>query len=326
LRLLGHMLGQLLRMHNLTLPFALLVIGFVTRNTRWLKRKIASSAARDWPTVSATIEVVSAVEQIRESRYGDTETTGYVATLSYFYRNPELQMGEYSRNFPLRTSAQRWAEQFKGRQVLVRVNPKDPADSVLLDADLEGLSPAAARSLEETVRLEGLPRLKPGYLLLAGVSEIVAFAGLALSVVGLAVSIRTGSVHWPIWVYWMGGAMIVFNGLSGWIVSYKADDSSSFQSFRKAYKLWCPAWMRWSVTVSGSLLSALWFVTAIAPDLPASVQHLMAWIAPRVLWLVACWLFLCSAAMETAVLRAQELAGPSIGGYPLTGEKGPTFD
>jgi len=309
-------------MHNLTLPFVFLVIGFLTRNVRWLKRKLTSSAARDWPTVSAVIEVVSVVEQLHEGAYDDIQTTGFVATLSYFHRNPELQMGEYMRYFPLKAAAQRWAEQFKGRQVVIRVNPKDGADSALLDADLENLTPAAAPSLDEAVRLEGLPRLKPGYLVLAGVSEIVAFTGMVLSFVGLTISIRTGSVPWPAWAFWMGGAMIVFNGVSGWIVTYRADNSSSFQSFRRAYTVWSPPWMRWSVTVSGSLISALWFVMAIAPDLPATVQQLVARIAPHALWLVACWLFLCSAAMETAVLRSQEVIGASRSDYPFARAKG----
>jgi len=321
MRQFEHLLGHLLRMHNLTLPFVLLVIGFITQNVRWLKRRITSGAARNWPTASAVIEVVSAVEQIREGAYDDTQTTGYVATLNYFYRNPELQMGEYTRGFPLKGSAQRWAEQFKGRQVVVRVNPKDSSDSVLLDADIEGLSPAAAPSLEEAVRLENLPRLRPGYLLLAGVSEMVAFAGLALSVVGLTISIRSGSVHWPTWVYWMGGAMFAFNCISGWIVAYRTDDSRTYKTILSTYQLWCPAWMRWSVKVSCALISAMWFVAAIAPDLPATAQPLLAHIAPHVLWLSACWMFLSSAAMETGILRSQESAGASIGDYPVAGAK-----
>ena len=86
-------------------------------------------------TASAKIEVVSAVEQLREGRYGD-EITGYLATLTYFYRNPELQMGEYTRFFPLKASAQAWADQFKDRQVVIHVNPRDLTDSVLMDACL----------------------------------------------------------------------------------------------------------------------------------------------------------------------------------------------
>jgi len=45
--------------------------------------------------------------------------------------------------------------------VVIHVNPRDLTDSVLMDADLEGLSPAAAPSLEDAVRMEQLPRLKP---------------------------------------------------------------------------------------------------------------------------------------------------------------------
>jgi len=43
-----------------------LVIAFIATNWRKILRKITSGTAGDWTTASAKIEVVSAVEQLRE--------------------------------------------------------------------------------------------------------------------------------------------------------------------------------------------------------------------------------------------------------------------
>lgn len=315
---LFHILGRLLQEPGLTLPFLILVIGYIFRNGRKLLRRVTSGAARDWPTVSAKIEVVSAVEQLREGRYSD-QTTGFLATLTYFYRNPELQMGEYTRMFPLQASAQFWAEQFKDRQVVVHINPKDPTDSALLDADLEGLTPAAAPSLEEAVRLEKLPRLKRGYLLLSGIAEIIALAGLSLSAAGLWMSVRTGTVPWPRWLFWTGAAMLAFNFASVWLVTLRAEDSHSYKAFLYGYTLWCPAWMRWGVNITSALVGAMWVALAIGPDLPSGAQAVMARMGPHTYYLWGCWGFLTTGAVHTAILRSQELTRSGIGEYVIPG-------
>jgi hypothetical protein len=273
---------------------------------------MTSGNERDWPVTSAKIEVVSVIEQIREDQYS-TEATGYLATLSYFFRDAELQMGEYTRRFPLQASAQHWAEQFKDRQVVVHVNPRDRTDSVLLDEDLEGLTPAAPPSLDEAIRMEKLPLLKRRYLVLSGLSKLLALTGLGLSTIALWTSISTGAVHWPSWLFWMSGAMLAFTAASVWVVSYRAEDSSSYQAFLHAYTVWCPAWMRWSVRISGAFLAVLWFAEGIRADLPAEAQTLLLRILPHSLYLFGCWGFLTSAATHTAILRSQELTGPASG-------------
>ena len=307
------------------LPFLSVVLGFLIKNWHSLRQRITVGAAHNWPALSAKIEVVTAVEQLREGQQSG-QTTGYLATLTYFYRNPDLQMGEYTRVFPLRTAAQSWAEQFKNRQVVVHVNPKNPAASVLLDADLEGITSSAVPSLDEALRMEKLPRLKPFDIILSGASEIIAYAGLALSATGLALSIRNGSVHWPLWVFWTGGAMIAFNLASGLIISFRTAGSRSFGAFRKVSLLWCPAWMRWGVKTSSALLAVLWFIWAISSELPAPVQGTLARIVPHSLWLIACWGFLSEAAFHTAILRSQELIGPEINDYPTASAKESTGD
>jgi hypothetical protein len=313
-----HILDRLLRMHGFLMPFVLLLIGVVMRSGRKLLRRITSGHERDWPTTSAKIEIVSVAEQIREGRYS-TETTGYLATLSYFYRDPELQMGEYTRQFPLQAPAQHWAEQFKDRQVVVHLNPKDRTDSVLLTADLEDLAAAPALSLDEAVRMEKLPRLKRGYLVLSGFSELIALAGLCLSAVALWRSLSAGALPSPNWLLWTGAGMLAFTAASTWIVTYRAEDSSSYQAFLHAYTLWCPMWMRWGVKILGIFIAALWFVQGIRTELPAEAQTLLLRIAPHTLYLLGCWGFLTTAATHTAILRSQELTRTATGENPLEG-------
>jgi hypothetical protein len=84
---------------------------------------------RDWPTVSATIDIVSIAAQPDERG----RIVGYLATLTYFYRTPELQTGDYCRLFNAdeKTDAAAWANSYKGSSVIVHVDPRDPSHSVL---------------------------------------------------------------------------------------------------------------------------------------------------------------------------------------------------
>jgi hypothetical protein len=101
---------------------------------RFLRQRVDGIRGRNWPTVSALIDVVSVVEETEQTRYGE-RTVGYTATLTYFYRNPELQMGEYRRMFDKEGEAQTWAHSRKGSNVLVHVDPRDPAHSALREED-----------------------------------------------------------------------------------------------------------------------------------------------------------------------------------------------
>ena len=83
-----------------------------------------------WPTVPATIDIVSVVPIIVQRR-GGQQTDGYLATLTYFYRNPELQTGEYSHMWSTDEEAQSWAASYKGSEVMIHVHPRGPSRSVL---------------------------------------------------------------------------------------------------------------------------------------------------------------------------------------------------
>jgi hypothetical protein len=96
---------------------------------------------RNWPTVSAVIDLVSVQKRVESTGKGDIVT--YVALLTYVYRNPELQTGDYDKSFDEEGEAQAWANSFKGCTLMVRVDPKDPSKSVLRKEDLDNAVSAA---------------------------------------------------------------------------------------------------------------------------------------------------------------------------------------
>ncbi len=100
----------------------------------WVER----TRGRDWPTVSAVIDVVSVafIESDMPGMIAATNQPYYKATLTYSYRNPEEQMGDYSRDFANEDDAKAWANSYKGETVKVHVDPRDPTRSVLREEDL----------------------------------------------------------------------------------------------------------------------------------------------------------------------------------------------
>jgi hypothetical protein len=118
----------------LFVPVAFVVV-LTARYWRFVGQWFEGIRGRDWATISALIDVVSTVVQTEQGRYGE-RVIGYLATLTYFYHNPDLQMGEYSRMFDLESEAQAWAASYKGKTVMVHVDPRDPSRSVLRKEDL----------------------------------------------------------------------------------------------------------------------------------------------------------------------------------------------
>jgi len=292
-------------LEGLVLPLLIVATPLAYRTTKTAVRRWGTGPARAWPTISAVIEVVSVSQQIREGGYGSVETTGYLATLTYFYRNPDLQVGEYTRSFPLEAAAKRWAEGYKNRNILVHINPKDAGDSVLMKDDLEALENSAPSSLEDSLSLEELPQLARSYLVLSGISEFIALIGLALALAGAWMQRNDRSTKW-LTVTLI--SLVLFNCASAWIVAYRADDSNRYQAFLHAYTLFCPAWMRWGVKITGGLLFAVWLVSDLRDLLPPPAQHWLALESTYFMYLFAMWIFFSTGATHAAILRSQELA------------------
>lgn len=272
-------------------------------NLPWIRKwrqGIKARRVRDWFSVPAAIDVVSVVERTVDKRHY------FAATLTYFYRRPELQMGEYDREFPQRTPAQEWVKQFKGRQVMVHVNPKNPANSVLLDSDLDGLDTHLMPSPAAPPRLDAPPSLSLGYRSVCAVGETVSIAGLAMSIVLLWASVAAGGRQRMAGLLWTGGAMLVVAFLAFLVVWFHLQGEESARSFLHTYKLWCPAWMQWSLKVSGVALGLAYVVGLLGESLPSALMLWMKGLVPHLPYIIGCWGFLLCASFHSAVLRSQE--------------------
>jgi hypothetical protein len=301
--------------------YTVLVAGACGLASSWWKRwrrGAKARRARHWPAYPAVIDVVSvAARKNREKKQV------YPAVLTYFYRHPELQSGEYEREFTLQEAAVRWAAQFKGHTVMVHVNPANAADSVLFDADLEGVTATTAASAEAAVQQEATPQLSHSTLLIASVGEIVSVAGLAISLVMLGVTAARGSreTHHggmgsdpfsllePLatqWTTWVGLALLAAAGVLALLVRARAKSDDPQGSFWRSYQHWSPAWTRWLVQGFGGLVSIPWLLDVFRAQLPGLTGEAMKHLGPYLPYLVAAWFFLALAAFHGAVLRSQE--------------------
>jgi hypothetical protein len=115
---------------------AVAVVAVIASKWRVFVQWLHGVGGRHWPEVSATIEIVSVVKQVTQTGKGDI--VSYLASLTYFYRNPDLQTGDYCREFKAdeEADAQAWANSYKGSSVLVHVDPHDPSRSVLRKEEL----------------------------------------------------------------------------------------------------------------------------------------------------------------------------------------------
>jgi hypothetical protein len=120
---------------GITIFLAIIAISIMARYWRFFVQWLNGIRGRDWAMVSAVIDVVTVVKQTEQTRYGE-RIIGYLATLTYFYQNPELQTGDYSRMIDEEDDAKAWAESYKGRTVMVHVDPRDPSNSVLRKEEL----------------------------------------------------------------------------------------------------------------------------------------------------------------------------------------------
>jgi Protein of unknown function (DUF3592) len=298
-------IGRLLRDPGALWAILLMLIGAIAPWWRKLRRAILGAAAENWPVVPASIDVVSVVERADESK-----KVSHIATLTYFYRNPDLQMGEYEREFPLKAVAESWVAQFKSRQVMVRVNPKHPEESVLPDAAIEGLSIRVGSSLEQQIRMERIPELPRGYRLLSGICELFGIIGLAASAIMLVLYISHGGRTFPRWMPWTAAAILALTVVCSFVVELRIDDEGEYGDLLRSYSNWCPAWMRWSLKLSG-VLFAVWFLFSRLE--PGLARHLLMGRAPLLGYALLCWGFLVTTSTHLAIARSHEQSRPPVG-------------
>jgi Protein of unknown function (DUF3592) len=110
----------------------------------WVQRA-KGIRGRNWPTVSAVIDLASVQKRVEPGGKGPPIIT-WVVLLTYVYRNPEMQTGDFDKECYSEDEARAWAESVKGSTVMVHVDPKDPGNSVLRAEDLDAATPVAAKN------------------------------------------------------------------------------------------------------------------------------------------------------------------------------------
>lgn len=287
---------------------------------RWRKKRksrVRQRTATNWPIVTATIDVAAVMQHVApeaDQRLPDARQP-FVVSLTYFYRNPELQIGEYRRAFATKEQARRWAAQFKGRTVPVHVNPHDPTDSVLLESDLAGSDLAMyAPMTVGAAELDTMPQvISPVFRLVCGVAEIAGLAGLATSVVMLGVNLGLHGKLSPHGYYWAGGILFAICAMAAVAVQINLMRTEEGRWLLHSYKRWCPEWMRWSVNLTGGSAAAAPFFHLLnfLHLLHPGSSHWMhsAWaqaLAPYLPYAIGGWLFFVFTAFHAALLRSQE--------------------
>ena len=107
---------------------------------RWLQER----KSQNWPLISGVIDIVAVAKEVEGGGKGPPIVT-YMALLTYSYRNPDLQTGDYNRAFASEEEAREWTETMKGRTVNVHVDPRDPTRSVLRTEDINAADPYYSR-------------------------------------------------------------------------------------------------------------------------------------------------------------------------------------
>lgn len=136
------------------LPWQIWLIGLVVAviastasSWQFIAQRWNGIRGRNWPTVSAVIDLASVQKRVESGGRAGPITT-WVALLTYVYRNPDLQTGDYDRSFGYEDEANDWANSLKGCTVTVHVDPKNPSHSVLRKEDLDNAaSPAPDQKL-----------------------------------------------------------------------------------------------------------------------------------------------------------------------------------
>jgi hypothetical protein len=194
--------------------------------------------------VSASIDIVSA------HILGDSQdSTSSEAVLTYFYKYPELEMGEFKKLFSDLIEANLWIEQYKGRSVMVRVNPRKPSESVLSEENLQELARVNMNpSVEESVKselLKQLPNISWRIQWLTILIALLGSAGIIYTVASIMITITHPSEHFHRqWFIASGAFAFVFLLLnvvhSTWVHQIDTDD----RMISRARQRFVPRWIR----------------------------------------------------------------------------------
>jgi hypothetical protein len=103
---------------------------------RRYRHKWQQFRAKDWPQALAKF-LPGSGEVVQMMKGRSKSVAGYEAWLYYEYHYDGEQEGLYRRFFPTRPEAETFLKLLEGQQVSVRVAPRKPSKSHILDRDVE---------------------------------------------------------------------------------------------------------------------------------------------------------------------------------------------
>jgi hypothetical protein len=285
------------------------------KGIRQLRRKLRKLRKHHWIEVPAKIDVVSVAVWVEPLEFIRT----YMGTLTYFYRNPDLHTGDYSVEFDDEWQARAWVSQFKGLQVKVRVNPRDPDDSVLLELPIRHpvyIRPPAPPILSgpspKPVTIRALSSSQKRW---AENTRLISIAGIGASLVVLGLSITSGGHAHSRALFWFGGCLLTAVVVSLGISSLAVTTEGTLRSASRFYALWCARKTSWFLISSGAVLFILFLYSMDRMQFPAESR---AKIGVHIPYIAASWGFLVSWALHNAILRSQQDVAAHHQGHPQT--------
>jgi hypothetical protein len=107
--------------------------------------------------------------------------------------------------------------------------------------------------------------------------------------------------------YWICGAMLSITILSTILVYLELSRSESGRQLLRTYRRWCPAWMRWSLTVTSVFFTVLHpLYTFLESVFGPNIHSVGKRFGPHLPYLLGCWVFFVLAAFMAAIMGSQE--------------------
>jgi hypothetical protein len=108
--------------------FIALAIGAVVVAVRKYLQRLRENQAAMWPSADGQVQTAT----VKASQYGSWVEVAY-----RYYARQEYHYGKYRRHFARKKAAQSFADAIRGRSIQVRFSEDKPAESVVLEQDLQ---------------------------------------------------------------------------------------------------------------------------------------------------------------------------------------------
>lgn len=108
--------------------FIAFIVGAAAVAIRKYLQRLRESGAAMWPSADGQVQTAT----VKKSQYGSWVEVSY-----RYYARQEYRYGKYRRHFSRKAAAEAFAEAIRGRSIQVRFREDNPAESVVLEQDLQ---------------------------------------------------------------------------------------------------------------------------------------------------------------------------------------------